>query len=433
MPRPLTVSIVGGGLSGLCTAHFLCQAGASVAVHEASDELGGLCRTIEVAGQPVERYYHHLMPSDAHAIELVNQLGLRIDWLPARVGFCDGDSSFPCTGPWDLLRLPVLSMRGRLRYLLGALRVAAHSRDLADLDNAPLDEWVERMFGVEASDCFWRPLLHNRWGAVAGRLSAAWLCQRLKKRMSCRPGLLAGEKLGYPCGSFRAVVDGLADGIRSRGARLLLGENVGRIEQRHDQLVVRGTTEDTAADVVVLALPFASIVPMQADFPSGFLDEIAAVEYVGTVAVMVTTDKPVTDFYWTNVAAPDAPFCGIVEHTNLVPAAAYAGKHITYLVRYVGHDDPTWGQPDSEVEQTFLSYLHKLTPQLTSAAIETARVFRDRATHAVRDRGFARRIGNWRRPLPNVYLANDALAYPDDRGLDVCAMVGKQVAGMIAS
>ncbi len=395
---------------------------------EAGDRPGGLSTTVDVGGAPVERYYHHLMPSDRHALELARDLGVHIEWFPSSVAYCDGETTYPCAGITDILRLPTLSVRGRVRYLLGALAVALAKAALASLDAMPLLDWTTRTFGWEAAERFWAPLLESRWGAAAEQLSAAWLWQRLKKRMSCRAWPLSAERLGYPVGSFQAVIDALAQGIAQAGGQIRCREHVRGFQRDATGFSLATTHESMRCDAVVLALPFPAISRLDAPPIAPMIDEVGTVPHVGTVELMLVSDGPPTDAYWTNVADPAAPMCGIVEHTHLVPAERYAGKHITYLVCYAAQDDPLWEQSDAEVESTFLECLWRLAPRANAAHIEQAFVFRDHSTHAVRRCGFGARVESWRRPREGVYVVNDALAYPDDRGLDVCAMLGQQCA-----
>ena len=422
------IAIVGGGLSGLCAAHALSAVGARVTVYEARDVLGGLCETVEIEGVAVEKYYHHLMPSDHHAIALVHELGLEIDWRPTRVAFSDGARTFPCGGVLDLLRLPLLSLRGRMRYLTGAARVAATRHEAEALDCVPLFEWVEQAFGAEACDRFWRPLIRNRWGPAGEQLSAAWLYQRLKKRMSCRTSPIGREKLGYPRGSFGAVTDALTSRVAAAGGEIVMAAQVTCIARDGGQFAIVTPGREDRVDALVLALPFSEIAQIDAGFLAPYAEEVGALPRLGTVEVIAVTPAPVTPYYWTNVAGEDAPICGIIEHTNFVSPSLYGGKHITYLVRYLTDDDPMWDLSDPDVAAQFIRYLARVAPGFVEANVEAALVFRDRSTHVVRGPGFAKCVDAWRNPAPGVFVANDALAYPDDRGLDVCAMVGQETA-----
>ncbi len=74
--EPRTVGIIGGGVAGLTAAYRLLQKGHRVQLFEASPSLGGLVRTFEIGGEPIECFYHHLFTTDIAANRLIKELGL---------------------------------------------------------------------------------------------------------------------------------------------------------------------------------------------------------------------------------------------------------------------------------------------------------------------------------------------------------------------
>ena len=60
----MRIAIVGAGITGLTLAYLLEQRGHSVEVFEAGRAPGGELATVDVGGEPVERFYHHLFTHD---------------------------------------------------------------------------------------------------------------------------------------------------------------------------------------------------------------------------------------------------------------------------------------------------------------------------------------------------------------------------------
>ncbi len=58
------MAVVGAGLAGLTAALRLTEAGQRVKVFERYARPGGLARVLEVEGEPLEAFYHHLFTSD---------------------------------------------------------------------------------------------------------------------------------------------------------------------------------------------------------------------------------------------------------------------------------------------------------------------------------------------------------------------------------
>ena len=58
------VAVVGAGLAGLTAALRLTQVGCKVRVFERYPRPGGLARVLQIGGEPLEAFYHHLFTSD---------------------------------------------------------------------------------------------------------------------------------------------------------------------------------------------------------------------------------------------------------------------------------------------------------------------------------------------------------------------------------
>jgi len=83
---PLRVAVVGGGITGLATAWFLQQAGATVTVLEAADRTGGKIRTDDLAGVPVEAGPDTFLARVPWAVDLCRELGLGDDLVAPATG-----------------------------------------------------------------------------------------------------------------------------------------------------------------------------------------------------------------------------------------------------------------------------------------------------------------------------------------------------------
>ncbi len=70
------IGIIGGGIAGLACAFRLTQSGHEVELFESSDQLGGLGTFFPYKDRFVDRFYHCIMPGDAHLLSLISDLGL---------------------------------------------------------------------------------------------------------------------------------------------------------------------------------------------------------------------------------------------------------------------------------------------------------------------------------------------------------------------
>ncbi|MFQ5988153.1 MAG: FAD-dependent oxidoreductase, partial [Dehalococcoidia bacterium] len=70
----MNIGIIGGGIAGLSAAYELGKKRHKVALFEKEAHLGGQAATFEVAGERLERFYHHIFTSDVDIIRLIDEL-----------------------------------------------------------------------------------------------------------------------------------------------------------------------------------------------------------------------------------------------------------------------------------------------------------------------------------------------------------------------
>ncbi|HEX2609434.1 MAG TPA: FAD-dependent oxidoreductase, partial [Gemmatimonadales bacterium] len=154
------VVVIGAGFAGLSAAWELVQRGLRVTVCEADDEVGGLAGSFPVGETRLEKFYHHWFTSDTHVLDLVRELGREDQVLhrATRTGMYFAHQFFRLSTPADVLRFTPLSLAGRLRLGLLALR-ARRVREWQELEDLTAEEWLIRLGGREVYDVVWRPLL----------------------------------------------------------------------------------------------------------------------------------------------------------------------------------------------------------------------------------------------------------------------------------
>ena len=154
--EPQTVGVIGGGVAGLTAAYRLLQKGYRIHLFEAGPQLGGLVRTFEIGGEPIECFYHHLFTTDTAAIRLIEEMGLgdRLTWRPSKVGIFYGDRIYPFVTPLDLLRFTPVSIIDRVRLGLMGLYLR-RQRDGSRFEGVTAREWVRRFAGRRNLDVVW--------------------------------------------------------------------------------------------------------------------------------------------------------------------------------------------------------------------------------------------------------------------------------------
>jgi protoporphyrinogen oxidase len=143
-------------------------------------------------------------------------------------------------------------------------------------------------------------------------------------------------------------------------------------------------------------------------------------------------DRPLSSIYWLNVADPEFPFGGVIEHTNLVAPERYGGRHIAYLSRYVHAGDALLTMPGDQVVERMTGALPRIYPGFRPEHVLRSHVFRTRTAATVCGIDFSRKVPRCRTPVGNMFLAGMPHVYPDERScsnsvrvaIEACAAIG---------
>ncbi|MEF8830544.1 MAG: NAD(P)/FAD-dependent oxidoreductase [Halobacteriales archaeon] len=385
------IGIVGGGVAGLAAAYRLQERGHEVTVFEASDDLGGLAAGYETAGDPIEKYYHHLSKSEEAIVELAEDLGLgdRIEWRYKSDAFYADGVVHPMDKPWEIAAYPYLSLYDKFRLGMLVLEIDVRGGvpdrdaygDITDYEDVTAVEFVREHTTEGVFENFWKPLLAAKFGSRMDEVSAAWLLGRIKFRGE--RDLLRGEQLGYLEGGFQAFVEALLEAV----GRDAVEAGVRVTDLAFEDGAVSGLTAETEAGdrtydvdgVVVAAMP---------NVLESLTGYVSDVEFQGTVCSVWSLSESLTDTYWLNFL-DRAPFGVFIEHTNFVPPERYGGEHLYYTASYV--QDPTedlWRMSDAELEAHWRDGIADLFPEFDPEMVNWVETARNPRTAPVYETGY---------------------------------------------
>jgi len=433
--RRAEVAVIGGGMTGLTAAYRLLQRGYGVRLFEASDSLGGLVRTFEVGGEPVECFYHHLFTSDTAAIRLIGELGLaeKLIWRPAKMGVFLGGRIYPFTTAMDLLRFARLSLIDRVRLGLMALRLR-REKDGSRFEDITACDWVARTAGRRGAELLWRPLLRGKFGKMADDVVMTWLWQKIRLRFSSRGhGPFSGERLGYLLGSFGSVVTTLAQRIRDLGGSIETGRIVERIIGENGRVGVEAGGDPGLFDAVVATVANGAFQRMAPPLGNDYASKLTSVPFQDALCLVLSFKRRLTDYYWLNVGDEQTPFVAVVEHTNLVGSDRYDGEHLVYLSKYVAGGSSLLQMTAEEVLAAYRPYIERINSEFDDSWIDSCWLFHGRNAQPVFTTGAGSRVPDIRTPIMGLYLANMSQIYPQDRGQNYAILLGEKVAGIVAA
>jgi len=347
------VIVIGAGVSGLVAADALARLGLEPLVLEARPRAGGDVRTPEVGDFLFEAGPWAVRADDPSFDELVRGIGLesrlvRSDPRASRWYALKDETLWPVPrSAAELLRSPLLSLRGRLRALAEPMLVGREGLERATLES-DLRGFLVRRLGAEAGALYAELLARSTHGAPAGTLGSESAFPALARGAGGRLGVVGDLLTGDGTtrddvvsfhGGLSVLVDALA---RRLGRHLSLSSPVAELQRgAGGWRVTLESGEALSAAQVVLALPAAAVYPLLAMCAPERLeiDELRAVRHERIVNVhlgldgvsllpgrgIVTTQSDTEPLDRSGRGRGSSALLGAVFHSNVFPGRAPTG------------------------------------------------------------------------------------------------------------
>jgi protoporphyrinogen oxidase len=440
-----SVAIVGAGVLGLVAGRELLRRGFKVTLYERWPDVAGQASAFDLGGGVwIDRYYHHLFQSDREMIALHEELlPGELEWHRSSVSIWARGRTWPFVSPLDLLRYGPLPLFDRVRLGAAVLRLTARV-DWEAMDDIAALDWLREACGERAVESVWTPLMLGKFGKDAETIPLAWLWSKFMLRRRLRGSGAAREELGYPRGSFRAICVALAEDIRSLGGEIVVDREVLRVRPDGEGHLLQCAGPDAfrgpagsasarhehRADVVLFTTP-TFVTRRLADWPDEWARRLDEWSYETAVVLLLELRRPFSDTYWINVADTTVPFLGLVEHTILVPAERYPARYL-YVSNYVAADDPLVRMGSDDLFRHYVDALKQMNARFDERDVLRQWSFREEAAQPVPRVGNRHRVMPFASPRRGLFVANTTQLYPEDRGTNYSARLGREVAERIA-
>lgn len=405
------LTIIGGGMTGLATAYIAAKQGVKVTILEGSDKIGGLLNTFEIGGNQLEHYYHHFFTHDVELNWLLKDLGIEKQtfYKKTTMGFFRNGKIYDFNTPIDLLKFKPLGLIDKLRFGLTSVFLGKFA-DWRKNENVSTYDWFVKWAGQNVTNAIWKPMLDIKFGPYSKSVPLSWMIGRLAQRLNSRKG--GDERLGYIAGSWKTLMDTMNQKLKEMGVEILVNEKVEEIKIENGKVLGVKTSNQTIEGGKFLIT-----------IPQIYLKEILKgnsiggenIEYFGAVCTILELKKQFSDIYWMNVADEGFPFGGVIEHTNFIPKEEYGGSHILYLSRYFAMSEKLATMTEEEIKTVMIPPLKRINPEFSEDWIKNVFVFRTFTGATVCDLNFSSKVPPCQTPFENLYLANMAHIYPDER------------------
>lgn len=432
----MATAIVGGGIMGITLGYLLSQRGVHVEIFEASPVLGGLAGPIRLPdGTAVDRFYHAILSSDAHLIELCRELGIadRLRFNVTRTAFYHRGGLYTMNNLVEFLQFKPLSFIDRIRLGLTVV-YAGLWKDWRELESIPVDIWLKRVSGERIYNDIWGPMLRAKFDGAFSDTPATYMWSRLVRTKSTRKGVNQKEMSGHLIGGYATLMEAMAAKIEAAGGVIHLKRPVQEIVISGGRVKgLRAGSEFRAFETVVCTMQapiFEKLIP---DAPAEYRRFLLQTEYLGCVCPLLVLDRPLTGFWTLNITDNRVPFTGIIETTSYINPQYVGGHHLVYVPKYTAPNSEWYRKSDDEIKAIWLRNLKVMFPQFDDSWVRYFLVHRERHVEPLHKLNETHLIPEIKTPVAGLYLATTAQIYPALTNGESVTRHARQAAELLAT
>jgi protoporphyrinogen oxidase len=358
--------------------------GHQVTILEAAPRSGGLAAPARIGDYTWDRFYHVVLLSDEYLRGLLDELGLteRLHWTPTRTGFYIDGRLRSLSSTLEFLTFPALGLLDKAR--LGAtILYASRIRHWSRLEGVLASDWLKRWSGKRAWDRLWLPLLRAKLGDNAEVASAAFIWAIIARMYGARRTGMKRETFGYVEGGYASVLQRFDEHLGGLGVESVYGARVTEVRSTNGRVMVATASGSREFDNVILTIPSSRIADVCPQLTEPERSRLRAVRYQGIVCAALLLERPLADYYITNITDARVPFTAVIEMTALVDRRHFGGHALVYLPKYLTQQERFWEKTDIEIEAEFLSALEEMYPHFRREQVKAFQVSRVREMLAV--------------------------------------------------
>jgi protoporphyrinogen oxidase len=411
----MTVAVLGGGIMGLSLGYYLSQQGVPVEIFEASPVLGGLAGPLMLDdGTAVDRFYHAILSSDSHLIQLFYELGIADQFRTreTKMGFYHRGQVYSMNNLIDFLRFPPLGWVDRFRLGL-TIFYAQTVRDWHALEGVGVENWLLRLSGRRTYENIWRPMLKAKFDGGFDKTPATYIWSRLVRMTSTRKGANQKEMAGHLIGGYATLMRAMAASIEAAGGRIHLRCPVQEIVIEHGRargLRLQGQEQSFDQIVGTMQAPvFRRLIPGAG---SDYLSFLGQTDYLGIICPLLVLDRPLTGYWTLNITDDRVPFTAVVETTAYIDPQYVGGHHLVYLPKYTASGSDWQTKTDDEIRTIWLKSLTTMFPDFDPNSILYFLVHRERYVEPIHLLNSTHLIPTVTTPIENLFLVTTAQIYP---------------------
>jgi protoporphyrinogen oxidase len=338
--RRKKVIVAGGGLAGLSAAWHLQQKGQEVLLFEKEPQVGGLCRSKDVAGFTFDHDAHFLHFKHDSTLDLVRSL---LKTNLARYSKSSWIYSFGRYTPYpfqaNLYGLPEPIVRECLTGFVDACENRRNGKE------ANFQEWIDRRFGPGIARHFMVPYNTKFWTVPPRQMTCSWLDGFIP--LPSLERVVSGAKreyrdpLGYNASFWYPKQGGIGQLAKSLGRLVKNVFTECAIEEIDPKRkVIRTANGEEDYDVLISTLPLPELPNLIPGLPKAVAVNIKKLRWNSIFNLNLGIDRPFDHArHWVYFPEKRPAFFRTGFFTNISPSLAPGGRGSLYSeVAYAGNE-----------------------------------------------------------------------------------------------
>lgn len=399
----MKVAVIGAGPAGMTAAYELAKAGIEVDVYEASNQAGGMSKTIELWDHKVDLGPHRFFSNDTK----VNKLWLEVAGKDyemvnrlTRIYYKNKFYFYPLKPFNALTNLGIFeSISCVISYVREKL--------LPTKDKGTFETWVVKRFGRRLFEIFFKTYSEKLWGIKCDELDSDFAAQRIKKLslFSAIWNALVGGKgnkhktlvdqFAYPTGGTGMIYERMAELVGSNGGKIFYKTPVKRVIVENNRAtgleLENGITEQYQH--IISTMPLSLLVSRLPGVPEPVKANALGLKFRNTILVYLRVEA--VDLFpdnWIYVHSTELQTGRITNFRNWVPQL-YGKKNESILVmEYWCYDnDPIWKAEDIELIELGKKEI-VATSLVDAATIRDGFVYRINKCYPVYESGYKKKL-----------------------------------------